>query len=101
MKKILPFVSCLLILIISGFSFANEFIRGVDISTHNLPIEREGKSKAVIYHEQGRAKDLFSILKNHNVDWVRIRLFHLLLRTCDGRGVDSDLFCVFIAIYWE
>ena len=87
MKKILPFVSCLLL--ISGFSFANEFIRGVDISTHNLQLEREGKSKAVIYHEQGRAKDLFSILKNHNVDWVRIRLFHS--PQSDSYGTQMDL----------
>ena len=48
-----------------------QFMRGADISTQTLQ-EADG----VIYKEYGIPKDALVILKNHDFNWIRIRLFH-------------------------
>jgi arabinogalactan endo-1,4-beta-galactosidase len=48
-----------------------EFIRGADISTLTRN-EQDG----VIYKEYGVAKDVLTIFKNHDLNWIRIRIFH-------------------------
>jgi arabinogalactan endo-1,4-beta-galactosidase len=48
-----------------------DFIRGADIS-----IQTQQEADGVIYNEYGVAKDAVTILKNHDVNWIRIRLFH-------------------------
>lgn len=50
----------------------DDFARGVDISTL-IEMEEHGQ---VYYDEEGNAKDLFEILKDHNVNWIRIRLWN-------------------------
>jgi arabinogalactan endo-1,4-beta-galactosidase len=48
-----------------------EFIRGADISTHTRQV-----ADGVVYNEYGAAKDLYTILRNHNLNWIRIRIFN-------------------------
>ena len=46
-------------------------IKGMDLSTW-LELERLG----VTYYNEGKEQDLLSIMKEHNVDTVRIRLWN-------------------------
>jgi arabinogalactan endo-1,4-beta-galactosidase len=48
-----------------------EFMRGADIS-----IQTRQEADGVIYKEYGVPKDALTIFKNHNFNWIRIRLFH-------------------------
>lgn len=65
------------LLVLAGLSITAEkglcaeFMRGADIS-----IQTRQEADGVIYNEYGAAKDALTILKNHDLNWVRIRLFH-------------------------
>ena len=61
-----------------------EFMRGVDIS-----IQTRQEDDGVVYKEYGVPKDVLVILANHDINWVRIRIFH----TPNGSiyGVCQDL----------
>jgi arabinogalactan endo-1,4-beta-galactosidase len=48
-----------------------EFIRGADIS-----IQTRQEASGVIYNEYGVPEDAVIILKNHDLNWIRIRIFH-------------------------
>lgn len=63
---------CFLI-VISLFNIARcePFIRCVDITTHTRQVQ-----DGVIYKEYGTPKDLLDILKNHDINWIRLRVFH-------------------------
>ncbi|MDR0644925.1 MAG: glycosyl hydrolase 53 family protein [Treponema sp.] len=51
---------------------SNDFIRGVDISNCYI-IEQAG---GVYYDDDGTPGDIITILKNHGVNYVRLRLWH-------------------------
>ncbi|GDY24853.1 arabinogalactan endo-beta-1,4-galactanase [Agarivorans sp. Toyoura001] len=57
---------------INTSTYYNEFINGVDISSL-LEIEAKG---VTFYNQQGQAEDIFKILSNHQINWVRIRLWN-------------------------
>ena len=48
-----------------------EFMRGADIS-----IQTRQEEDGVIYKEYGVPKDVLTIFKNHDLNWIRIRLFN-------------------------
>lgn len=50
----------------------DDFARGVDISTL-IEMEEHGQ---IYYDEHGNPKDLFEILNEHNVNWIRVRLWN-------------------------
>lgn len=51
---------------------STDFIRGFDASTVDF-LEEHG---ATYYNEQGKKQDIFEILKEHGVNWVRLRIWH-------------------------
>ena len=51
---------------------AHDFIRGVDISSL-ADIEKAGGK---FYNDNGKEEDLFKILKDHGVNWVRLRVWN-------------------------
>lgn len=53
-------------------SLDDEFIIGMDVSSI-IAVEESG---GVFYNEQGQEQDVFEILKDHGVNYVRIRLWH-------------------------
>jgi arabinogalactan endo-1,4-beta-galactosidase len=48
-----------------------EFIRGADIS-----IQTKQETDGVKYNEYGVQKDVLTIFKNHDLNWIRIRIFN-------------------------
>jgi arabinogalactan endo-1,4-beta-galactosidase len=48
-----------------------EFMRGADIS-----IQTRQEANGVVYNEYGVPKDVLTIFKNHDLNWIRIRIFH-------------------------
>jgi arabinogalactan endo-1,4-beta-galactosidase len=66
-----------LLLLFAGLSIpANngvcaEFIRGADIS-----IQTRQEADGVIYNEYGVPKDVLTIFRNHDLNWIRIRIFN-------------------------
>ena len=48
-----------------------DFMRGADIS-----IQTRQEADGVVYNEYGYPNDAVIILKNHDFNWIRIRLFH-------------------------
>ena len=48
-----------------------DFMRGADISVQTLQ-EDDG----VVYNEYGVPKDILTIFKNHDLNWIRIRIFN-------------------------
>jgi len=69
MKRICR-ATLLIILILPVLLYA-EFIQGVDISSL-LPIENNGG----IYTEYGLRKDALQIFRDHNINFVRLRIWH-------------------------
>lgn len=88
MKKNATYLLRLLLLITFGTTFTSsvfaEFMRGMDIS-----IQTRQEEDGVVYNEYGVPKDILVILANHDINWIRIRIFH----TPDGSiyGVCQDL----------
>lgn len=66
-----------------------EFMRGADISMQTQQEEGDEWTDGVIYKEYGVPKDAVVILKNHDFNWIRIRLFHT--PTGSENGVCQDL----------
>ena len=62
-----------------------DFMRGADISVQTLQ-EDDG----VVYNEDGTPEDAVIILKNHDLNWIRIRLFHTPDLSNDGTSMDLD-----------
>jgi len=62
-----------------------QFMRGVDISTLTLQ-----EADEVIYKEYGIPEDALIILKNHDINWIRIRLFHSPSSWNYGASMDLD-----------
>ncbi len=62
-----------------------DFMRGVDIS-----IQTRQEDDGVIYNEYGVPKDILVILNNHDINWVRIRLFHTPSGSIYGVCQDLD-----------
>ena len=54
-----------------GKSMQNNFIRGFDASASN-----DSWNKDKYYDFDGSKKDIFEILKNNNVNWVRLRIWN-------------------------
>ncbi|MFH1371852.1 MAG: glycosyl hydrolase 53 family protein [Planctomycetota bacterium] len=48
-----------------------EFMRGADIS-----IQTRQEADGVVYNEYGVPKDVLTIFKNHDLNWIRIRIFN-------------------------
>jgi arabinogalactan endo-1,4-beta-galactosidase len=48
-----------------------EFMRGADIS-----IQTRQEADGVVYNEYGVPKDVMTIFKNHDLNWMRIRIFN-------------------------
>ncbi len=53
-------------------NLSDDFIFGVDISSI-IEVEAAG---GVFYNEDGKEQDIFKILKNHGINYVRIRLWY-------------------------
>ncbi len=51
---------------------SRDFMKGVDISTL-YELEENGR---VFYNKKGKQEDLFVILKDHGVNWVRLRVWN-------------------------
>jgi len=66
------------------------FMRGADISIQTRQDEGDEYSDGVIYREYGVAKDALAILQNHDLDWIRIRLFHTPDSGDYGASMDLD-----------
>lgn len=49
----------------------SEFIRGADIS-----VQTRQEADGVVYREYGIADDVLNIFKNHDLNWIRIRIFN-------------------------
>ena len=58
----------------------SKFIKGMDLSTL-LELERCGAK----YYEDGKEKDILDIMKEHDVDTIRIRLWN------DPKSEDGDI----------
>lgn len=67
-----------------------DFMRGADISTQTLQEEGDEWTEGVIYKEYGVPKDAVTILKNHDFNWIRIRLFHTPSGSDYGASMDLD-----------
>jgi arabinogalactan endo-1,4-beta-galactosidase len=78
-----------LTLLVLGLSIAAqegacaEFMRGADIS-----IQTRQEADGVIYNEYGVPKDVLTIFKNHDLNWIRIRLFHTPNPSSYGASMD-------------
>jgi len=70
-KKITYSVFTVLLFIMASKAMCADFIRGADIS-----IQTRQDADGVVYRENGVAKDAVVILKNHDFNWIRIRIFH-------------------------
>ena len=79
------------VLLLIGLSITAEngvcadFMRGADISIQTRQEEDE-----VVYNEYGVPEDAVIILKNHDFNWIRIRLFHTPNLSNDGTSMDLD-----------
>ncbi|WP_051251438.1 glycosyl hydrolase 53 family protein [Paenibacillus harenae] len=71
----------------------DEFIKGVDISTLQA-IEAEGSKK---YYVDGQEKDLLAILKEHGVNYVRLRLWNNPVKA-DGFNDKEDLIAMAVRV---
>ena len=89
MKSRCYFLIVLFIVLINSIPLSGEFIRGIDISMQTSQEEGDNYSDGVVYHEYGESKDAFDIFVNHDINWVRIRLFHS--PTGSENGVCQDL----------
>ena len=58
-------------LVYADSSVVSEFIRGADIS-----IQTRQETDGVIYNEYGVPKDIMTIFMNHDLNWIRIRIFN-------------------------
>ena len=58
------------------YNASAQFMRGADISSQTRQEEGDEYTAGVLYSEYGVTKDAVTILKNHDMDWVRLRLFH-------------------------
>lgn len=67
-----------------------DFMRGADISVQTLQEEGDEWTDGVIYKEYGAPKDAVVILKNHDFNWIRIRLFHTPSGSDYGASMDLD-----------
>jgi arabinogalactan endo-1,4-beta-galactosidase len=84
-------MTCALLMAVSMPSVAHaDFIRGVDISMQTRQEEGDAYSSGVTYYEFGVAKDALDILANHDVGWVRLRLFHAPDMTDYSTSMDLD-----------
>ena len=63
---------------------SDDFMRGVDISSL-YEIEQNGGK---YYNAQGKEDDLFNILKENGVNWVRLRVWN---NPVDGGGSDDTM----------
>ena len=70
-KRVTYLVLIVLPFVIASDAICAEFMRGADIS-----IQTRQDADGVVYRENGVAKDAVAILKNHDLNWIRIRLFH-------------------------
>ena len=59
-----------------------EFMRGADISS-----QTQQEASGVKYNEYGVQKDVLTIFKNHDLNWIRIRIFN----NPNGYGVYQNL----------
>ena len=76
-EKFFKFVLVFLFLgLIAQNGVCSDFMRGADISVQTLQEEGDEWTDGVIYKEYGVPKDALVILKNHDINWIRIRLFH-------------------------
>jgi arabinogalactan endo-1,4-beta-galactosidase len=77
------------VLLLIGLSITAEngvcadFMRGADIS-----IQTRHEDYGVVYNEYGVPEDAVIILKNHDLNWIRIRLFHTPNLSDDGASMD-------------
>ncbi len=78
----------LVLSIMASNGVCKHFMRGADISVQTLQEEGDEWTNGVIYKEYGAAKDAVTILKNHDFNWIRIRLFHT---PDDPYGASMDL----------
>ncbi|MBN1766746.1 MAG: glycosyl hydrolase 53 family protein [Sedimentisphaerales bacterium] len=83
-KNIYPLFILLLSILVSHETYA-QFIRGVDIS-----MQTQQETEGVIYKEYGVPRDIFTILSNHDLDWIRLRLFHTPGGSVSGVCQDLD-----------
>lgn len=65
----------------------DDFIRGVDISSLS-DIERAGGK---FYDDDGSEKDLFTILKSHGVNWIRLRVWNKPVNGGGSNSVETDI----------
>ena len=70
-KRVTYLVLMVLPFIMASNAICAEFMRGADIS-----IQTRQDADGVVYRENGVAKDAVVILKNHDLNWIRIRIFH-------------------------
>ena len=72
----LPYLCCLVLLITltAGFAVplkAQQFIVGADVS-----FLASAEQQGIVFKENGRPKDVLAILREHQFNWVRLRIFH-------------------------
>jgi arabinogalactan endo-1,4-beta-galactosidase len=71
------FAYTVFLLVLAGLSITAkqglcaEFMRGADIS-----MQTRQDTDAVVYNEYGVPTDVLTIFTNHDLNWIRIRLFH-------------------------
>ena len=71
MSKSSVYFSFLVLLATVEVGLCSEFMRGVDITAQGRQ-DQDG----VVYKEYGVQKNILEILKNHDINWVRLRVFH-------------------------
>ncbi|EID86337.1 Arabinogalactan endo-1,4-beta-galactosidase [Treponema sp. JC4] len=64
-----------------------DFIRGVDISSLS-DIEKAGGK---FYNDDGKEEDLFKILKDHGVNWIRLRVWNNPVNGGGSNSVETDI----------
>lgn len=65
----------------------DDFIRGVDISSVG-EIEKHGGK---FYNDNGKEEDIFKILKEHGVNWIRLRVWNNPTSGGGNNSVETDL----------
>ena len=71
MSKSSVYFGFLVLLATVEVALCSGFMRGVDITAQGRQ-DQDG----VVYKEYGIQKDILEILKNHDINWVRLRVFH-------------------------
>jgi arabinogalactan endo-1,4-beta-galactosidase len=66
----MAFVFCL-VLCTTGLALAQSYAIGADVS-YLAKCERNG----MVFKENGQPKDVLAILREHQYNWVRLRIFH-------------------------